>query len=490
MSLFVGIDLGSSETKIVVLDPADGVVAGAGRPVSLLSPLPGWAEADTARWRANVRDGVREALSQLSPGGPAIAGVACSGMVPAVVCCDADMRPLRPAILQNDARAVTEIGELRQALSGVDLLQVTGSALSQQSVAPTLLWLARHEPDVWQATRHVVGSYDWLSASLGAVPHVEHNWAVESGLFQLSGERLRPMFRAAGLADDIVPDVRKPGAVVGEVSAEAAADTGLPPGIPIVVGGADHVLSAYGAGLSRPGDWLVKLGSAGDILVVTPDVFIDERLYLDAHPVAGSWLPNGCMATSGSLVRWMLRLIGVEEPSAMDGEAAERTPAALLCLPYFLGEKSPLHDPELRGAFLGLHLGHDRADLYRSVLEAIGYGFRHHADIFAERGVSLGQARVTNGGSRSELWRQILATILGTPLTSVVGHPGAALGAAFAAAVGTGQAPGWSAVEHLVTYGDVIEPQAKDQERYNQAYRLYREAATSLAPLSRQLARR
>lgn len=489
MSLFVGIDLGSSETKIVVLDPQEGVVATAGRPVSLHTPRTGWAEADTARWRANVCHCIRDALRQLSPGSPAIAGVACSGMVPAVVCCDAAMRPLRPAILQNDARAVTEIAELRQALSGTDLLQLTGSALSQQSVAPTLLWLARHEPDLWHAARHVVGSYDWLSAWLGAPPHVEHNWAVESGLFQLSGERLEPVIRAAGLTGDVVPDVRTSGTVVGEVSAEAAAQTGMPAGIPIVVGGADHVMSAYGAGLSTPGDWLVKLGSAGDVLVVTPDVFIDERLYLDAHPSAGKWLPNGCMATSGSLIRWMLRLIGAEDPSVMDGEAAERAPAALLCLPYFLGEKSPLHDPELRGAFLGLHLGHDRADLYRSVLEAIGYGFRHHADIFAERGVRLGRARVTNGGSRSRLWKQILATILGTPLVPVLGHPGAALGAAFAAAVGTGEAPGWSAIEALVTYGDVIEPQAKDQDRYDEAYQLYREAAASLAPLSHQLAR-
>ena len=371
-----------------------------------------------------------------------VAAVSATGMVPAVIPADGSGRPLRDAILQNDTRAKDEVRELAAALPGLDFVALTGSALTQQSVAPTLLWLARHEPEVWASTTMVLGSYDWLAVALGARPHVERNWALESGLYALEdGSLLQPLLDAAGIRRDVLPAAASPGTVVGEVSAAAASQTGLRAGTPIVVGGADHVLSAYAAGLASPGDWLVKLGGAGDILAVTSQVLVDQRLYLDAHPRDGLWLPNGCMATSGSLIRWFQSVVGDVPIADLEREAAAAAPAELICLPYFLGEKSPLHDPDLRGAFLGLHLGHTRGDMYRSILEAIAYGFRRHAGIFAERGIQLREtARVSNGGSRSRVWKQILADVLGVALEPVVDHPGAALGAALAAAVGGGPA--------------------------------------------------
>ncbi len=331
-------------------------------------------------------------------------------MVPAVIPVDDTGRPLRRAILQNDARATAEIRELAAALPGLDFVARTGSALTQQSVGPTLLWLARHEPDTWASAAIVQGSYDWLATRLGAAPHVERNWALESGLFELEPDGtltpLHPVRDAlaslAGIKPEVVPPVADPGTVIGDgVRKPPPPRPGCGPGTPIVAGGADHVLSAYAAGLASPGDWLVKLGGAGDILVVSGYPLVDERLYLDAHPVAGLWLPNGCMATSGSLIRWFQSVSGGAPVAELEAEAIAAAPAELICLPYFLGEKSPLHDPDLRGAFLGLHLGHTRGDLYRAILEGIAYGFRHHAEIFSERKVALRTtARVSNGGSQ------------------------------------------------------------------------------------------
>jgi xylulokinase len=153
---------------------------------------------------------------------------------------------------------------------------------------------------------------------------------------------------------------KKPGEIVGELSKESALDLGLSTSTKIVVGGADHVLSAYAAGLISEGDCLVKLGGAGDVLAVSDNKFLDERLYLDAHPAPNKWLPNGCMATSGSLLRWEQSLLNGIDLVALDKEAESSKPGALLTLPYFLGEKSPLHDPNLRGAIAGLHLGTTR----------------------------------------------------------------------------------------------------------------------------------
>jgi xylulokinase len=523
-ALVLGIDVGTTSTKVVLVDPTSGVVAQAGEPVALASEHPGWAEADPAQWWANLAVLVPAVLaaasarSRNSVTAADIAGVAVTGMVPAVIPVDGAGRPVRNAILQNDARATAEIRELAAALPGLDFVARTGSALTQQSVGPTLMWLARHEPDVWKSAVSVQGSYDWLATRLGAKPHVEKNWALESGLFELDDRGalspLIPVLEAlaelAGVDAEVVPPVADPGTVIGEVSASAAAETGLRPGTPIVTGGADHVLSAYAAGLASPGDWLVKLGGAGDILVVSDQPLVDARLYLDAHPVNGLWLPNGCMATSGSLIRWFQAASGGAAVAELEAEASAAAPAELICLPYFLGEKSPLHDPDLRGAFLGLHLGHTRGDLYRSILEGIAYGFRHHAEIFAERDVTLrATARVSNGGSKSLVWKQILADAIGVALEPVLDHPGAALGAALAAAVGTGaggntpaassRASGvptpeaWVAaagVPGMVTLGPPIEPDPAHAARYAEAYRLYRAAGAALGPISHQLAAR
>ena len=515
-TLVLGIDVGTTSTKVVLADPAAGVVAQASEPVALSSPHPGWAEADPAQWWANLASLVPAVLAAASAamGRPVtvadIAAVATTGMVPAVIPVDDAGRPLRSAILQNDARATAEIRELAAALPDLDFVARTGSALTQQSVGPTLLWLARREPDVWASAVTVQGSYDWLATRLGAAPHVERNWALESGLFELGKNgALTPLHPArdalaslAGIKSQVVPPVADPGTVIGEVSRGAAVETGLRPGTPIVAGGADHVLSAYAAGLASPGDWLVKLGGAGDILVVSGHPLVDERLYLDAHPVTGLWLPNGCMATSGSLIRWFQSVSASASSNPapvaeLETEAIAASPAELICLPYFLGEKSPLHDPDLRGAFLGLHLGHTRGDMYRAILEGIAYGFRHHAEIFTERNVTLRPtARVSNGGSKSLVWKQILADALGVALEPVLDHPGAALGAALAAAVGTAGAPtpqAWAAaatVPGMVTIGAPIEPDPAHAARYTEAYRIYRDAGAALTPISHQLARR
>lgn len=484
MSL-LGIDIGSSGVKGARVDLADGSVTSAQAGVELHSPHPGWAEADPGEWWAGVCAVTRELVSEGEP----IEAVACSGMVPAVLALDADGRPLRRAILQNDARADAEVSELSEQLSDLDLVALTGSALTQQSVAPTLRWLRRHEPDLFEGTASLAGSYDWVARRLGARPHVERNWALESGLFDLQGRPLREVITRSEVDPALLPQVAAPGDVVGEVSAAAAVATGLRAGTPIVVGGADHVSSAYGAGLVSGGDWLVKLGGAGDILAVSEEPLIDARLYLDAHP-AGGWLPNGCMATSGSLVRWLAAVCGGADLATLDAEAADTPPGAggVVCLPYFLGEKSPLHDPRQRGAFVGLHLGHGRGHLYRAALEAVAFGFRHHVEVFGELGLELSCARVTNGGSRSTLWKQILADVLGTPLYPVLDHPGASFGAALAAGVGVGSAPGWSVVSELARLGAPIEPRGEHRERYDELYGVYRALEPALRPISHRLA--
>ncbi|WP_197376894.1 FGGY-family carbohydrate kinase [Mycolicibacterium baixiangningiae] len=487
----IGVDIGTTGTKTVLIDVGTArIVAQASRDGRLFADAPGHAEADPAQWIENAYSTIRAVLGESGVSAEQVGALATTGMVPAVVPVDTHGVPVRRAMLQNDARATAQIERLRDALDPADVLSATGSAITQQSVAPTAMWLREHEPENWARTARLVGSYDWVLMALGAAPHVELNWAIESGLGTIDGRRYEPVYAAAGLAEDTMPEVLPPGAQAGRLSASAAEATGLREGLPLVVGGADHVLSAYAAGVNAAGDWLVKLGGAGDVLAASDTPVIDGRLYLDAHPVPGRWLPNGCMATSGSLIRWFQTLVGGADLLQLDDEADQRGAAEILCLPYFLGEKSPLHDPDLRGAFVGLDLAHTRADMYRSVLEAIAFGFKHHTDVFASIGVPLQRAMVTNGGSKSVLWKQILADVLDTPLWPVVGHPGASLGAAVIAAIGVGALDDWDSAARFLTLGDAVEPDRRHVDRYAEAYSQWRTLGDVLTPVSHQLARK
>ncbi len=480
MSVLLGIDVGTSATKAVVVDPAGAILAQAERPVELRSPRPGWAEEDPEQWWANVCSLCRELpVSD-------VAAIGVSGMVPAVILLDEAGRRLRPSIQQNDARAAREVEELRAAL-GPSVLPRTGSPVTQQSVGPTALWLARNEPDVWAATHTVLGSYDYVVLRLTGNRAVERNWALESGLYELAtGAWAEDICTAAGLDPARLPPPRRPDEVVGEVTAEAAAETGLRPGTPVVAGSADHVASAFAAGVVERGDLLIKLGSAGDILMTAVEPLVDERLYLDFHLIPGRYLPNGCMATSGSFIRWFQREVaGGASLDTLDREADTVGPGAggVIALPYLLGEKTPINDPEARGAFTGLRLDHTRGHLFRAVLEATAFGFRHHLDVFAELGYRPTRVRTTNGGARSRLWKQVVADVVGYPLEALSDAAGSELGAAFASGMGAGAFRDWGEIERFVAVSETVEPDPRAHFAYADIYGVYRELYPALRPL-------
>jgi xylulokinase len=254
----------------------------------------------------------------------------------------------------------------------------------------------------------------------------------------------------------------------------------------VVAGSADHVASAFAAGILEDGDLLIKLGSAGDILMASDELLVDERLYLDFHLVPGKYLPNGCMAASGTFIRWFQReLAGGAPLEALDAEAVEAGAGAggIVALPYLLGEKTPVNDPAARGAFVGLHLGHGRGHLFRAVLEATAFGFRHHLDVFADRGRTPARVRVTNGGARSRLWKQVVADVIGQPLEALAAASGSEVGAAFAAGMGVGAFGAWGEIERFVSVDETVEPDPAARERYEGLYAAYRALYPALGPV-------
>ncbi len=487
--LFLGIDIGSSGVKGLLLDLHAGIQGTATCAVDLFSEHPGFAEADPHQWWSGIKSIVDLLVTSKNISPDTIKAISFTGMVPAILFLDQDRKPLRRAILQSDARAFAEIEALNYALSGVDLLSKIGSSITQQSVAPTVAWMSKNQPEVLSNTKYIVGSYDWAAIALGATPHVESNWALESGLYNWDGSPALEVLTAVPIDWPQLLAPLPSGSSVGNVSESVARELGLSSATEIIVGGSDTVLSAYGAGLMRPGDALVKLGGAGDIMVISDTKILDKRIYLDSYPIPGKWLPNGCMATSGSLLRWEQKIFGEADLEIFDAEAGVSQPGNLLVLPYFLGEKSPHHDSNLRGAILGLHLGSTRGDIHRSFLEAIAYGFKEHLEIFNSIGITVGVTKITNGGSKSKLWRTILSDVLQTELISIINHPGASFAAAVIGGIGSRHIKEWDFVDDYLERGEVISPNSKNIEIYQERFGEFLELKQKTDSISHSLAK-
>lgn len=491
MATLLGIDVGTTATKVSLTDLDGNVVAEQEAACVVDSPHPGWAEVDATQWWNNITNLVPAVIAAAHTDAADIAAVGVSGMVPTLLCLDSDGKLLGPSIQQNDARAGHQIAELREQLGGADLLQRTGSGLTTQSIGPKVRWLRTHQPQLLARTDRICGSYDWVVTQLTGEAASEANWALESGLWDLqTNDWAADILAAADVKPDWLAPVRRSHEIVGTVHTHAAAATGIPVGTPVTAGAADHIASAFSAGLIHDGDVLIKLGGAGDIMLSLSEPVVDGRVFLDHHLLPGAWMLNGCMASSGSVLRWFQRELasGLSFPD-LDAQASEVPPGSggLVCLPYFLGEKSPISDPDARGAFVGLHLGHSRAHLYRAVLEAIAFGFAHHLEVFAERGLPITRVRVTNGGSRSRLWRTIVADVIGRPLESLIDHPGSGLGSAFVAGVAAG-ALGWQDLERFTRVAETIHPDSAVRDRYRESYGVYRDLYPALTDLSHRLA--
>ncbi|MHB8133499.1 MAG: FGGY-family carbohydrate kinase [Anaerolineaceae bacterium] len=475
----LGIDIGTTGTKILLIDNAGGIIAEVNKTATLISLQSNWAEEDPLEWWENVCVGIPECLKLGNVDSANIVGIGVSGMVPTTILVDKNGKPLRLSIQQNDARTFIEIDEFKACVDEKDVFLRTGSAITQQSIGPKLLWLSKNEPDIYKETVWVMGSYDYINFLLTGKATLEQNWALESGLYDIHKKDWDDqLLQLSKITRNQLPEVHLPSDVIGNVSASAAALTGLKTGTPVVAGSADHVASAFSVGVKKNGDLLIKLGGAGDILYSLDSLAINESLFLDYHVIPGLYLINGCMASSGSIIKWFRDQFGAgNDYPALDLEAWN-IPAGsegLVLLPYFIGEKTPIFDPLARGIFFGLSLQHTRAHLYHAILEGISYGFYHHIQVLKEAGFDISRVRVANGGARSKLWRQVTSDVIGLPLEEVANHPGSSLGAAFVAGMGVGEFSDWEEIEKFIHLKPSTIPDLDRHEKYQKLFHLYRD---------------
>jgi xylulokinase len=488
--LLLGVDIGTASTKAVLARPDGTIVRRTQRQHLLSVPYPGWAEHDAEDvWWQDVRSMCAELLA----GSPAdrVRGVCVSGIGPCFVACDAKLRPLRPAILYGvDTRAAAEIEELDRRYGPEAILSRGGSELSSQAVGPKLLWLQRHEPEVW------ANAAGWYMASSFVAARLTGEYVLD----HQSASQCDPLYdmAAGGWADDwaaeIAPGVSLPRLVwptdvVGTVTAAGAAETGLAVGTPVVAGTIDAWAEAFSAGVRRLGDLMIMYGSSMFFVQVAGDVRPHGLLWYTEGVEPGMRTLAAGMSTAGTLTEWLRRLVGDPSWSEFVAEA-ERAPAGargLLVLPYFSGERTPVYDPLARGVIAGLTLTHGRGELLRAVYEGIACGVRQVVATFAQA-MPISRVVAVGGGTRSALWTQIVSDIGGFEQQLPEETIGASYGDALLAAVGTGLVPpetDWSRSATVVAPDEAAEPTYRELVKlYDRLYPATAEIAHGLATLA------
>jgi xylulokinase len=424
-----------------------------------------------------------------------IAALGVTGMLPAVVLLDSAGRLLRSSIQQSDARCGAEVAELLNEIDEKAFLAKAGNGVNQQLVAAKLRWIERHEPEVFARIGTVFGSYDYVNWRLTGERAIEQNWALEAGFVDIETNAVDDALVAlAHIPRAALPRKVASHEILGVVSSWGAAESGLEAGTRVIGGAADMVASALGAGVVNAGDVLLKFGGSVDILTAADHARPDPRLFLDYHLKPGLFAPNGCMATGGSALNWFARQFASgEAPAAKSAglsihqwldRLAEARPAGsdgLVITPYFLGEKTPIHDAGARATFDGLTLSHDIGHLWRAMLEAYAYAIAHHVEVLGEIGYRTERFIASDGGSSSRTWMQIVADVLQRPVQRLAGHPGSCVGVAWTAAIGAGLASDWSAISAFVRPADRIEPRRELAGTYREGYRRFREIYRRLA---------
>lgn len=496
MSYFLGIDVSTTATKALLTDAAGRVVAVAASEYPYDTPRPLWSEQDPQLWWTGACAAIQAALAQAGVTGSEVAAVGLTGQMHGLVLLDAAGQVLRPSILWNDQRTAAQCDDIRARVGRARLIQLTGNDALTGFTAPKILWVRDNEPEVYARARHILLPKDYVRYRLAEVYAMD----VADGAGTLLVDLRRrdwsdEVLAALDLPRAWLPPLFEGPQVTGQVTTEAAAATGLRAGTPIVAGGGDQSAQGVGVGAVRAGIVALTLGTSGVVFAAssTPVIEPDGRLHAFCHAVPGRWHMMGVMLSAAGSLRWHRDTFAPGQSfDALVAPAADVPSGSegLLFLPYLTGERTPHPDPLARGAFVGLTVRHTLPHLTRAVLEGVACGLRDSFELMQAAGLPpVEQVRVSGGGARSALWRQILANVLNVSLVTVNTTEGAAYGAALLAGVGVGA---WADVDAAcaatITVTGEVAPQPGEAATYQAVYDLYRGLYPALKPTFHALA--
>ncbi len=498
MTIYLGIDIGTSGTKTIAMRPDGTILANAMVPYPCSVPRPLWSEQNPDDWWNAVVQTVREVVAAVGCSAAEVKAIGLSGQMHGSVFLDQADQVIRPAILWNDQRTVRECTEIESAVGGRDkLIELVANPAMTGFTAPKIIWLRNNEPKNYDRVRKILLPKDEIRRRLTGEYATEVSDASGMLLLDVRNRKWsKPLLSALQLDENLFGKVYESEDVTGCLTKQAAELLGLTTDCLVVGGAGDCAAGAVGNGIVQKGILSTSIGTSGVMFVHSDDVRIDAkgRVHTFCHAVRNKWHLMGVNLSSGGSLQWFRNALCtsiIEEAKKENVEVydlltreARRTPVGaegLFFLPYLSGERTPHADPMARGAFIGLTLAHDRGHLIRSIMEGVTYSMRESLAIFRSIGIPVEEIRASGGGSRSPFWRQMQANVFAQKVVTINSEEGPAFGVALLAAVGGGE---YSSIEEAcratIKVVDKLEPQDSEIQYYNRAFPVYQHLYQSL----------
>ena len=490
---YIGIDLGTSAAKLLLVDGQGGILNSVTKEYPLEFPQPGWSQQDPEDWKRAVMEGVPELLRGFD--GSQVAGIGCGGQMHGLVALDEQDNVIRPAILWNDGRTAAQVDYLNKQIGKERLSALTANIAFAGFTAPKILWMKEQEPENYARIAKIMLPKDYVNYILTGVHACDYSDA--SGMLLLDVEHKRwskEMLEICGISESQMPKLFESYQCIGTVKPEIAKELGIGDGVKVAAGAGDNAAAAVGTGVVGSGGCNISLGTSGTIFISSDRFGVDPNNALHAFAHAdGGWHLMGCMLCAASCNKWLC-----EDIFHTADYAAEQAPITreklgrnhVYFLPYLMGERSPINDTDARGTFTGITMDTTRADLTQAVLEGVAFAIRDSFEVAKSLGLSIPSSKICGGGSKSPLWRTIFASVLGIPLEMVKTEQGPGYGGAMLAMVSCGEYPSvQAAAEALVEVAQVIQPDPELTALYEQRYQQFRQIYPACKELFARLAR-
>mgnify|MGYP002673666677 FL=1 len=490
---YIGIDLGTSSIKLLLVDETGQIWHTVTREYPLLFPQPGWSEQEPAHWWQAVREGIPALLQGFDAA--KVAGIGAGGQMHGLVALDEADQVIRPAILWNDGRTFQEVDYLNDTIGRERLSALTANIAFAGFTAPKLLWMRRNEPENFRRIRRIMLPKDYINYKLTGVHCCDYSDA--SGMLLLDVQHKcwsREMLDICGITEEQMPRLYESFQCVGTLLPEVAAELGLPADVKVCAGAGDNAAAAVGTGVVGAGGCNISLGTSGTIFISSDKFGVDPHngLHAFAHADGGYHL-MGCMLSAASCNKWFMEdILGSDDYAGLQ---AQITPDKLgrshvYFLPYLMGERSPINDTSARGTFIGMTMDTSRADMLQAVLEGVAFAIRDSFEVARSLGIAIPRSMICGGGSKSSLWRQMIADILGIPLDIPVTEQGPGYGGAMLAMVACGVFESvQQAADKLVHVKNTVQPDPERVALYEKRYQQFRQIYPACRELFKVLER-
>ena len=483
--LYVGIDLGTSAVKLLLMDGEGKIQKIVSREYPLYFPHPGWSEQKPEDWYEQVMDGMKELIAEADKS--KVAGISFGGQMHGLVILDKEDQVIRPAILWNDGRTYEECDYLNNMIGKEKLSEYTANISFTGFTAPKILWVKNKEPENFKKIVKIMLPKDYIAYKLTGVNCTDVSDASGMLLMDVKNRRWsKEMCEICGISEEMLPKLYESYECVGTVKPEIARELGIPETVKVAAGAGDNAAAAVGTGTVGDGMCNISLGTSGTIFISSEKFGVDKNNALHAFAHAdGHYHLMGCMLSAASCNKWWMdEIIGTSDYGAEQKKIGALGENHVYFLPYLMGERSPHNNPNARGTFIGMTMDTTRADMTQAVLEGVAFALRDSFEVAKSLGIKIERTKICGGGAKSPLWKKMIANILNLKVDVIESEEGPALGGAMLAAVACGEYKNVEeAAAKIVRIVDTVEPEEELVKKYDERYQQFRQIYPACKPL-------